>query len=121
MTASVFLAATYIVLANISYVIPYYEEEPGIPGGVELDVTVEGNGEINISPPGQGCYLDQTCTFGYASGTQVRLAAIPGALPDTSAGFVGWDGDCVDFGREQYPVLVMDTSKKCLARFTPPP
>jgi hypothetical protein len=94
---------------------------PPPPGaGVQLRITVEGDGEVYASPPGSGCSPGQTCIFDYQPGDQISLGAVPGFSPGSNARFVGWDGDCARLGREQYPTLVMDASKNCVARFTPP-
>jgi hypothetical protein len=130
--ASAFLALGVVVLAAAVGIAPGVGPDapapapapPPVPpapgGGVQLRITVEGDGEVYASPPGSGCSPGQTCIFDYRPGDQISLGAVAGFSPGSNARFVGWDGDCANFGREQYPTLVMDASKDCTARFTPP-
>jgi hypothetical protein len=131
--ASAFLALGVVVLASAvgiaSGVGPGEPEPAPLPAplappdsgeGFQFRLTVEGDGEVYASPPGSGCSPGRTCIFDYQPGDQIRLGAVPGFSPGSNARFAGWDGDCASFGREHYPTLVMDASKDCTARFTPP-
>jgi peptidyl-prolyl cis-trans isomerase D len=56
----------------------------------ELEVTVEGNGEVLSDPEGIECGED--CTAAFSFGTMVQLRV----RPAQDADFVGWSGACTD-------------------------
>lgn len=56
----------------------------------ELEVTVEGNGEVLSDPEGIECGSD--CTAAFSFGTMVQLRV----RPAEGADFVGWSGACTD-------------------------
>lgn len=56
----------------------------------ELEVSVEGNGEVLSDPEGIECGDD--CTSAFPFGTMVQLRVRPG----DGADFVGWSGACTD-------------------------
>lgn len=92
---------------------------PSDPTVARLRLTVEGDGQVYVTPPGGSCGPRETCAFRYRLGDRVTLAAVAGFSPGSNARFVGWYGDCRSLGRELYPSLIMDADKGCLARFTP--
>jgi hypothetical protein len=115
-----------VVLADVRYLLmddggePVREPAPSDPASVQLRLTVEGDGEVIITTPGGSCSPGETCEYGYSPGDQVTLAAVAGFRSGSNAKFLGWYGDCGSLGRELYPSLIMNVSKDCLARFTPP-
>ena len=56
----------------------------------ELEVTVDGNGEVLSDPEGIECGAD--CTAAFPFGTMVQLRV----RPSQGADFVGWSGACTD-------------------------
>ena len=69
-----------------------------------------GGGAVSSSPAGIGC--GTTCTFDYVLGTKVTLTA----LPDGTATFTGWTGDCT--GSQLTCNVTMDQARSVTATFT---
>jgi hypothetical protein len=132
--ASAFLAVGVAALASAAGLVPGVGPDAPVPvpdsppappapppgGRIQFRITVEGDGEVYVSPPGGSCSAGQTCMVEYNLGDQIGLGAVAGLNPGSNASFAGWGGDCASLGREQYPLLVMDDSKDCIAYFTPP-
>jgi uncharacterized repeat protein (TIGR03803 family) len=81
-----------------------FEISTGTTPGVALEVGTTGGGTVGSSPSGIAC--GDTCTAGYASGTQVTLTATP-AIGYTLAGWIG--GGCSGTG-QCVTTLTADTS-----------
>lgn len=81
------------------------------PSGTTYSLTleIEGEGQVSSQPAGIACGSD--CTEQYAGNTAVTLIATAAA----GAMFTGWQGDCPN-GQ-----VVMDNHKQCRAIFSPLP
>ncbi|HJL32631.1 MAG TPA: peptidylprolyl isomerase [Polyangiaceae bacterium LLY-WYZ-15_(1-7)] len=75
----------------------------------ELELTVEGNGEVTSDPSGIECGSD--CLAAYEFGEMVQLTAETG----TGAHFLGWDGACS--GMDETCIVTMDQARTVSARF----
>ena len=76
----------------------------------ELEVSVEGNGEILSDPEGIECGGD--CNGDFEFGTMVQLRIREG----DGAEFLGWSGACA--GSDDYCIVTMDQANEVSARFT---
>ena len=89
-------------------------EEAGREGRIrvrtnELEVSVEGNGEVLSDPEGIECGGD--CEAAYEFGTMVQLRV----RPSQDAEFVGWTGACS--GSDENCLVSMTDAQKVSARF----
>ena len=75
----------------------------------DLEVSVEGNGQVLSDPDGLDCSED--CTAAFEFGTMVQLRTRTG----DGADFVGWSGACA--GSEETCVVTMDQANEVSARF----
>lgn len=75
----------------------------------DLDVKVEGNGEVRSAPEGIACGSD--CAASYEFGTMVQLRAEVGE----GARFLGWQGACS--GSQPTCVVTLDEAREAVARF----
>lgn len=75
----------------------------------ELEVAVEGNGEVLSDPEGIECGSD--CTAAFPFGTMVQLRV----RPSNGADFVGWSGACT--GTDDTCLVEMTEANEVSARF----
>ena len=69
-----------------------------------------GSGTVTSFPSGINC--GSTCSYQFASGTNVTLTA----TPDSSSSFGGWSGDVID--SSSITIVVMDSNKSVTATFS---
>jgi dipeptidyl aminopeptidase/acylaminoacyl peptidase len=81
------------------------------PGTFTVSVSRRGRGHVRTDPAGIACGVDCTATF--VARTTVRLLATAGP----GYRFAGWRGDCA--GTARTCSLLLDGSKRALARFVP--
>lgn len=80
------------------------------PLRIELEVIVQGEGGVLISPPGENCLA--TCRSSFDGGTTVRLTATP-----NTGNRVRWQGSGACSGTAASIELTMDRDQSCTARF----
>lgn len=81
----------------------------GKPGGLALGLTVKGSGSVTSAPSGIAC--PGTCSANFASGSSVKLTAVPSA----GGTFIGWGGACAGAGATC--TVTLDTFKTVSATF----
>ena len=79
-----------------------------------LSVDYQGNGEVSMSPAGDGCpdSSARVCQR-YSTGTQTTLTATAGANSE----FGRWEGDCSSSGTSNVASITMNGDKSCTAAF----
>jgi hypothetical protein len=78
-----------------------------------LTVTKAGTGIGTVSSSPFGINCGSTCTYQFASGTNVTLIA----TPDSVSAFGGWSGDVT--GSSSIVTFTMDSNKNVIATFNP--
>jgi hypothetical protein len=80
-----------------------------------LSITYQGNGEVSLSPAGDGCDEDSiTMCQRFSTGTETILTAVPGS----NSIFSHWEGACQDSDTIEVASITMSGDKSCTAVFT---
>ena len=82
-------------------------------GGVDVSVTVSGNGTITSSPPGLSC-TGGTCSATFTPGSNVTLTATPGS----GATWQGWGGACAAASGTTCTLNAIQQAKTVTASFS---